>query len=144
MNAISFLKNQHREVESLFKKIEKLGEGEGREKKAVFLEIATKLEHHAKIEEKIFYPAGEEVDEDTTLESYEEHDVVRSLIKKIKKNAPGDDTFMAKVTVLQEIVEHHVEEEEKEYFPKCEKKFGKEKLEELGMELEAAFDKLEG
>jgi len=143
MNAIGYLENQHREVETLFGKIEKLGENRGREKKALFLELARKLDHHAKIEERIFYPEGKEVDEDTTLEAYEEHDVVRSLIRKIKKTGPNDESFLARVTVLKEIVEHHVEEEEEEYFPKCEKAFGEEKLEELGTELEAAFDKLE-
>lgn len=140
MDAINYLKSQHREVESLFEQIEK---GKGRKKKALFLELARKLEHHARIEEKIFYPQGKKVDEDITLEAYEEHDVVRSLIRKIKKTTPRDETFMAKITVLKEMVEHHVEEEEEEYFPKCEKQFGEVKLEKLGQELETAFDRLE-
>lgn len=141
MNAIEFLKSQHREVEALFEKIEEAGDGSPKERKAIFEEIALRLEGHARIEEKIFYPEGREVDEDVTLEAYEEHGVVRDLIKKISKTRPNDETFMAKVTVLKEMVEHHVEEEENEYFPECQKEFGDEKLEELGQELEAAFEK---
>jgi hypothetical protein len=144
MDAISYLKDQHREIEALFEKIEKLPERSGREKKAVFLELATKLDHHAKIEEKHFYPEGREVDEDVTLEAYEEHAVLRSLIRKIKGTHPSDETFMAKVTVLKEVVEHHVEEEEDEYFPKCRRKFGSERLEILGEKLEDTYLKLEG
>lgn len=142
MDAISYLKSQHREVEELFAQIENAENS--KQKKTLFAEVARKLEHHAKIEEKFFYPEGEDVDEDATLEAYEEHEVMRGLIRKIKKTSPGDETFMAKVTVLKEIVEHHVEEEEEEYFPECQKEFGREKLEELGEQLEAAFEKLEG
>lgn len=143
MNAIEFLKRQHREVESLFKRIESLGDKAGREKKQIFDEIYEKLDTHARIEEKIFYPEGREADEDMTLEAYEEHDIVRTLLKKIAKTLPSDETFMAKVTVLKEVVQHHVEEEEEEYFPECEKELGEERLAEIGEELEAATEKAE-
>jgi hemerythrin-like domain-containing protein len=143
MDAITFLESQHREVEELFSRIEKLGDKAGRERKALFNELAMKLDHHAKIEEQIFYPEGEQVDLDTTLESYVEHDLVRSLIRKIKRTSPSHDHFKARVTVLKELVEHHVEEEENEYFPKCRKEFGDLKLAELGSELEKKFERLE-
>lgn len=143
MNAIELLKSQHREVETLFKQLEDLGEGAAAEKKEIFATIALKLSVHAAIEEKIFYPEGEAVDEDTTLEAYEEHDVVKALLSKISKTRPTDKTFMAKVTVLKEVVEHHVEEEENEYFPECEKELGAEKLEALGEKLAAATARLE-
>ncbi len=144
MEATKFLENQHREVEALFEKIEKLGDGGGREKKALFAELAEKIETHAKLEEKLFYPEGEEIDEDTTLEAYEEHDVVRSLIRKIKRTSVSDDSFMAKITVLKELIEHHVEEEEGEYFPKCRNEMGEVKLRELGEKLEMMNEKLMG
>lgn len=141
MNAIEFLKNQHREVETLFKRIESLGDKGGKDKKRIFDEIYEKLDTHARLEEKIFYPEGREADEDMTLEAYEEHDIVRTLLKKIAKTSPSDETFMAKVTVLKEVVQHHVEEEEEEYFPECEKELGEERLEELGQELKEATEK---
>ena len=77
-----------------------------------------------------------------TLEAYEEHDIVKSLIAKIGATDPSDETFMAKCTVLKEVVEHHVEEEEEEFFPKLRKELGKERLMELAEELKAAFDEL--
>ncbi len=143
MDAISFLESQHREVEQLFEQIESLGDGSGREKRMIFSEIANKLENHAKLEEKFFYPEGEEVDEETTFKSYEEHDLVRALIRKIRNTSSSDESFKAKVTILKEVVEHHVEEDEGEYFPECKRAFGEERLEELGQKLEMANEKLE-
>ena len=141
MNAIELLEEQHREVEALFRKIER---AEGREQKTLFAQIAEKLEAHTKIEEKFLYPNGRQADKEMTLEAYEEHNVAKALIAKIKKTKTSDETFMAKVTVLKEVIEHHVEEEEGEYFPKLEKTLGEEKLEELGEKMEVMFDRLTG
>ncbi|RYZ88593.1 MAG: hemerythrin domain-containing protein [Proteobacteria bacterium] len=142
-DAIKFLEAQHREVEDLFKKMEDLSDRAHKSRGVIFEEIAQKLSHHAKIEELIFYPEGKDVDKDLTLEAYEEHDVVKQMIAKIKRTETGDETYMAKVTVLKEVVEHHVKEEEEEYFPKTRKEFGDEHLKELGAKLKAKFDKLE-
>lgn len=109
----------------------------------IFEEIARKLTHHAKIEELIFYPQGKSADKDLTLDAYEEHDVIKHMISKVKKTEPNDETFLAKVTVLKEIVERHVKEEENEYFPKTRKEFGSERLHELGAALKAKFEALE-
>lgn len=142
MDAITLLKNQHREVEELFAQFEALGdEGSSAEKKAILGEISLKLNAHSEIEERIFYPEGRDVDEDLTLESYEEHAVVKDLLKKIGKARSNDPSLKAKVTVLKEMVEHHVEEEEDEYFPECEKSLGQERLEELGEEMETMFER---
>lgn len=142
MNAIEFLTKQHREVESLFAELEKAeGAGSGTKRKALFTEIATKLKGHTAAEEQVLYPAGKEVDEGLMLEAYEEHAVAKKLIQTIERTRVNDETFMAKVTVLKEMIEHHVEEEEEEFFPKLEKAFGEERLEILGAELEAAFEK---
>ena len=138
MNAIELLEGQHREVEALFEKIEKAS---GREKKMIFEEIRRQLELHTKLEEKIFYPAGREVDEDNTLEAYEEHNVVKDLLKKISTLTPSDESYDAKLTVLKEIVEHHVEEEEEEYFPECRKAWGDVRLQELGMKMEQMMER---
>lgn len=140
MNAIELLKKQHREVEELFKRFESAGGGKAA--KTLLEEIALRLSAHAAIEERLFYPEGEEVDEDATLEAFEEHGVVKDLIKKIGKTRANDRTLEAKGIVLKEVVEHHVEEEENEYFPECEKAFGEEKLETLGSEMEVLFEQL--
>lgn len=146
MNAIKFLKSQHREVEALFKKIEATKDRPAtyKDRRALVTEISNKLILHTKIEETILYPKAKKVDDDMTLEAYEEHDCVKSVIKKLAKTRTNDETFMAKVTVLKELVEHHVEEEEETYFPELEKAWSKEQLEELGEQLQMAFEKLEG
>ncbi|MBC7658812.1 MAG: hemerythrin domain-containing protein [Chitinophagaceae bacterium] len=142
-NAITYLESQHREVEALFKQMDELGDRAFKARAQIFEEIARKLTHHAKIEELIFYPEGKSVDKDLTLEAYEEHDVIKQMLAKIKRTEPNDETFMAKITVLKEIVEHHVKEEENEYFPKTKKKFSSEELDELGEKLKTKFEALE-
>ena len=143
MTATALLRKQHREVENLFDHIAKV-EGSKREQRKLFDELVTLFTAHARIEEKLFYPEGRKVDEKLTLEAYEEHDVAHALIRKIKKTRSNDATFQAKIKVLKEIIEHHVEEEETEYFPECEKKLGQERLEELGEKMEKMFVRLTG
>ena len=138
------LKNQHREVEALFDRFKSLGDGGGAERKTIVAEIGKKLEAHAQIEERFFSPEGRDADEDMTLEAYEEHGVMRDLPKKIAKTRINDESLVAKIAVLQEIVEHHVQEEEDEYLPECEALLGQEQLEQLGQEMEAHFQKLVG
>lgn len=112
LDAIALLKQDHRTVEELFARFEKAG-GDGR-KQTLAEEICLELSVHAKIEEEIFYPACEgKVDEDLLKESYVEHDGAKMLIAEIMAGEPSDEFYDAKVTVLQEQIEHHVEEEEK-------------------------------
>lgn len=111
-DAIALLKADHRAVEELFEKFEKAN-GDGR-KQALAEEICLELSVHAQIEEEIFYPACEgKVEEDLLKESYVEHDGAKVLIAEIIKGGPSDEFYDAKVKVLQEEIEHHVEEEEK-------------------------------
>jgi hemerythrin superfamily protein len=112
-DAIALLKSDHRTVEELFKKYEDASGSERKQKLAE--EICLEISVHAEIEEEIFYPACEgKVDEDLLKESYVEHDAAKLLIAEIMADAPkSDDFYDAKVKVLQEEIEHHVEEEEK-------------------------------
>jgi len=111
-DAIALLKADHRAVEELFEKFEKAS-GDGRKQKLAE-EICLELSVHAQIEEEIFYPAcAGKVDEDLLKESYVEHDGAKVLIAEIIKGGPSDEFYDAKVKVLQEEIEHHVEEEEK-------------------------------
>ena len=111
-DAIALLKADHRTVEELFEKFEKAS-GDGR-KQALAEEICLELSVHAQIEEEIFYPACEgKVEEDLLKESYVEHDGAKELIAEIIKGGPSDEYYDSKVKVLQEEIEHHVEEEEK-------------------------------
>jgi len=111
-DAIALLKADHRKVEDLFAKFEKAGAGE--KKREIAEQICLELMVHAQIEEEIFYPACEgAVEEDLLKEAYVEHDGAKVLIAEIVDGGPGDEFYDAKVKVLQEMIEHHVEEEEK-------------------------------
>ena len=112
-DAVALLKEDHRTVEELFAQFEKAS-GEGRKQKLA-RQICLELSVHAKIEEEIFYPACEgKVEEDLIKEAYVEHDGAKVLIAEIEAgDGQSDEYFDAKVKVLQEQIEHHVEEEEK-------------------------------
>jgi hemerythrin superfamily protein len=111
-DAVALLKEDHRTVEDLFARFEKAS-GDGR-KQELATEICTELSIHAQIEEEIFYPACEgKVEEDLLKEAYVEHDGAKVLIAEIMAGEPSDEFYDAKVKVLQEQIEHHVQEEEK-------------------------------
>src|SRR5215210_6483400 len=111
-DAIALLKQDHRTVEELFAQFEKAS-GDARKQKLA-TQICLELSVHAKIEEEIFYPACEgKIDEDLLKEAYVEHDGAKVLIAEIEAGGPSDEFYDAKVKVLQEQIEHHVEEEEK-------------------------------
>jgi len=111
-DAVALLKADHRTVEELFAQFEKAS-GEGRKQKLA-TEICTELTIHAQIEEEIFYPACEgKVEEELLKEAFVEHDGAKVLIAEIIAGEPSDEFYDAKVKVLQEQIEHHVEEEEK-------------------------------
>jgi iron-sulfur cluster repair protein YtfE (RIC family) len=104
-------------------------------------QITERLQTHMMIEEAIFYPAVQEVansgkNEELVPEAYEEHHVVKLVLDELPDVDPEDERFKAKMTVLSELVDHHVQEEEKELF-KVAEKLGKDRLEELGAEMEA-------
>jgi len=141
MNAITVLKNDHKKVEQLFKRFEKLGDGAEKTKRKLVDEMIVELSVHASIEEMVFYPrTRQEVQaaEDEVLESLEEHHIVKWTLSELQDMKPSDERFDAKVTVLIESVRHHVKEEETELFPEVSRKLGRKELNELGDELEAA------
>ena len=140
MNAIDLLKQQHREVERLFKKIEKAGP---EEKEKLFDELADALAVHAAIEEQHFYPATKDArTEELLQEAVEEHLSVKRIVADLLEMEPDDAQFDAKIKVLQEQVEHHVEDEEKELFPKVQKLHSKDELEDLGVLMEQTAEEL--
>jgi hemerythrin-like domain-containing protein len=139
MKATELLKKQHDEVARLFEAIESATDAN--DKKAFFLELASNLVGHDGIERQIFYPACEEVMglNDDLGEALVEHGVIEFSLYQANE-ALGKDDFDFKVKVLKELVEHHVEEEEKEFFPKAEKALGADSLELLTEELQEAFE----
>ena len=120
-DALALLKEDHREVEKLFKDYES-AKGEGRKEKLA-RQICLELTIHTKIEEEIFYPAcKDKVEEDLLKEAYVEHDAAKLLMAEIEAGSgQSDDYFDAKVQVLGEEIDHHVKEEEDELFPEVRK-----------------------
>ncbi|HEV7385354.1 MAG TPA: hemerythrin domain-containing protein [Phenylobacterium sp.] len=120
-DAIALLKADHRAVEKLFAQFEKARDTD--RKKALADKICLELKIHTQIEEEIFYPTSREFleDDDIVDEAVVEHAAAKELIAEIETMQPGEELYDAKVTVLQEQIEHHVEEEETEYFPKLKK-----------------------
>lgn len=113
-DAIKLLVEDHRTVEDLFEKFEKAS-GDGRKEKLA-RRICTELKVHAAIEEEIFYPALRgKISDDDLDEAYVEHDGAKVLINDIEAGGPYDEFYDAKVKVLQEQIEHHVKEEEKQH-----------------------------
>jgi hemerythrin superfamily protein len=110
-DAITLLREDHDKVEKLFKDYEEAS-GDGRKEK-IARQICRELTVHAMIEEEIFYPAIKgKVDDELLEESFVEHDAAKLLIAEIESGGPDEDFYDAKVKVLKEEIEHHVEEEE--------------------------------
>jgi len=135
MNATDLLKDHHDRVREMFDRFRDLGPEERREKQGLFNRIADALEIHAELEERIFYPAVRSVkSEDAmeiTLEAFEEHKIVETLLRQIRSLSRGDPRKDAKMKVLMESVENHIEEEEDEIFAEA-NDLGDDRLEELG------------
>lgn len=138
MNALDILKEDHQKVKGLFQETTRTSEQ--KQRRDLFDKIDTELEIHAHIEERIFYPALEEHEElkDMVAEALEEHQQVKVLLEEIEEAGPESHEFGAKLQELMEMVEHHVEEEEGEMFPKVREVFDEEELEELGNQLKSA------
>ena len=138
MNALEVLKQDHQKVKGLFQEAR---QGTDRNKrKELFDKIDTQLEIHTHIEETIFYPAIEEHEEfkEMVAEALEEHQEAKMLLDELEELGADNHDFSSKLQQLMEAVEHHVEEEEGEMFPKIREVFDEDELEQLGQELESA------
>jgi hemerythrin-like domain-containing protein len=134
--ALRLLQQQHREVMKLFKEAESAKDTDSRREACE--QIIQKLQMHTELEEKIFYPAlaerGPAKAKEMVNEAYEEHHVVDLVLQELPDVDYDDERCHAKITVLKELVQHHVEEEEQELF-KLAEKLGKEQLQQLGEEM---------
>lgn len=136
-DALALLVAQHRDVKAMFTMYQQLvdEEADAERRGALAREICTALTIHATIEEEIFYPAARTAldDDDLLDEATVEHASAKSLIAQIEGMQPDDGLFDAKVKVLGEYIDHHVQEEEGEMFKKA-KRAGMD-LDRLGAEL---------
>jgi hypothetical protein len=143
MDAFELLKADHKKVAELFDLLETAS---GKRKLDVFRRIQSELELHTHLEESIFYPALEKPEEthDLTLEAYEEHNVVKTLLVELSGAKSATDEWQAKAKVLRENVEHHVDEEENELFDKADDALSDEEIELLGERMAAEKARKQG
>ena len=144
MNVYDLLKEDHKKVAAIFENLEPTTERALKTREELFAKLNSELEVHAAVEEQIFYPVLKEAAEtrDVTFEAFEEHRVVKELLKELSTTPKDSEEWTAKLTVLKENVEHHVEEEEGEMFKKARKVLTDKQAEEIGARMEAAKKKL--
>lgn len=146
MNAFQLLKEDHKKVSGIFEQIEGTTERATKTREELFGKLKQELDIHTKIEESIFYPAIKQAAEtrDIVLEGLEEHHVVKVLLKELESMPVDTEQWTAKVKVLKENVEHHVEEEEGEMFPKAKDVLEEEQINQLGTKMEEMKTQLQG
>jgi hemerythrin-like domain-containing protein len=134
-DAIVLLRDDHQEIRKLFRRFKATGERAHKSKGELMDQILEALTVHTYIENEVMYPEtrrlAPELEEDV-LESYEEHHVADLLCMELAAMSPEDERFTAKATVLMENVEHHMDEEEQDWFPQVRKALGRKQLQELG------------
>jgi len=143
-DAIVLLKNDHKDIRKLFRDFQKAGDRAFVEKGKLVKRMIELLTVHTYIENEVMYPRVRELLpelEDDVLESYEEHHVADVLVVELSAMKPQDERFTAKTTVLIENVDHHIEEEEKDWFPKVREGLGRKVLQDLGADMLAAKKK---
>ena len=142
MNAIDLLEGDHKRVKALLTELSDSTERGVKKRTELLAKLEREITLHTQLEEEILYPAfksegGKEQDV-MYYEAKEEHRTVDSLVlPDLKQTDPGTLEFSGRVKVVKELLEHHIEEEEKEMFPQARKLLGKAKLEELGAQMEA-------
>jgi iron-sulfur cluster repair protein YtfE (RIC family) len=143
-DAIVLLKDEHREIRKTFRAFEKAGDNAHATKGRLVDKMIELLTVHTYIENEVMYPRVRDLLpdlEDDILESYEEHHVADVLVLELSTMKPEDERFTAKTTVLIENVEHHMQEEEQEWFPQVRDGLGRKQLQELGEEMVRARQK---
>jgi hemerythrin-like domain-containing protein len=138
MNAFQLLKEDHQKVNGIFQQLEPTTERAEKTRTELFAKLSEELDVHARVEETIFYPAIKQAAEtrEIVLEGFEEHHVVKLLLKELEAVPVDTEQWTAKLKVLQENVEHHVEEEEGEMFQKARQVLSEEEINRLGAQME--------
>ncbi|WP_277758147.1 hemerythrin domain-containing protein [Pseudomonas sp. A34-9] len=142
MNAIDLLKADHAKVKDILSQLSESTERALKKRVELLGKLEMEISIHTRLEEEILYPAfkaaGSKEQDIMYFEAKEEHRTVDSLVlPDLKLTDPGTPEFSGRVKVVKELLEHHIEEEETEMFPQAKKLLGKEKLEELGAQMEA-------
>jgi hemerythrin-like domain-containing protein len=138
------LKDDHKQIRKVFRDFQAAGEEAHVRKGKLVDTMIELLTQHTYIENEVMYPRVRALLpdlEDDVLESYEEHHVADVLVMELSGMKPTDERFDAKTTVLIENVQHHMDEEEQDWFPKVREGLGRKQLQEIGAEMVAAKKK---
>ncbi|WP_159843792.1 hemerythrin domain-containing protein [Nocardia sp. CY41] len=138
-DAIVLLRDDHKAIRKLFRQFEKAGDDAVDTKGDVVKKIIEALTVHTYLENECMYPEVRKLVpdlEEDILESYEEHHVADVLVTELATMKPDDEHFTAKTTVLIENVDHHIDEEENEWFPKVREQLGRKQLQEIGARMQ--------
>ena len=134
MDIYTKLKEDHDKMKKIMDKIAKTSTGSTATRKKLFMQLKNELFAHAKVEEAVFYTSIQSRKnlKEEVLEAYNEHRMIAMLLDELDTIPKGNDQWLAKFHFLKELVEHHVEDEENEVFPKAEEILSDKKAEELG------------
>ncbi len=141
MNAIDLLKADHERVKAILTQLSESTERAVKKRTDLLAKLEMEISIHTRLEEEILYPAfkqaGGKDEAEMYYEAKEEHRTVDSLVlPDLKATDPTQPEFAGRVKVVKELLEHHIEEEEKEMFPHAKKLLGKAKLDALGADME--------
>jgi len=134
VDAFALLKEDHDRVKKMLNEGEATTERGVKTRTELFAQLKTALTAHEAMEEEVLYPALKENPKarEIALEGFEEHHVVDTILAELEQTDPADEEWGAKFTVAKENLEHHIEEEETEMFPKAREVFSREELDEMG------------
>jgi hemerythrin-like domain-containing protein len=137
-DAIVILKEDHKKVRSLFAQFQNASENAHVARGRLVEQMIEELTVHTYLENEVMYPEVRRLVPDLeqdVLESYEEHHVADVLCTELATMQPTDERFVAKTTVLIENVSHHMDEEEKDWFPQVRSALGRKQLAEIGIRM---------
>ncbi|MGH9457346.1 MAG: hemerythrin domain-containing protein [Thermoanaerobaculia bacterium] len=134
MNPIEMLKNDHKNVKAMLDEMEKR---DADQRKELLADLERDLEIHTQLEEEIVYPAFRDastrvIERRLYFEATEEHHVVDMVLPELKMVSADNERFAARVKVVRELLDHHIEEEENEMLPKMYEMLGEARLQEMG------------
>jgi iron-sulfur cluster repair protein YtfE (RIC family) len=141
LNALELIKSDHERIKKMF--AQALDADEPAARSELLQRIRAELMAHERMEEDIFYPAlrsASEKAKDIVLEGYEEHHVIDLILDEMFEVPEDTEQWHAKLKVLHENLEHHIEEEEEEMFSRAKKAMSRETLEELGQKMQQSKD----
>jgi iron-sulfur cluster repair protein YtfE (RIC family) len=144
VDALQLLKADHDRVKKMLNDLDETTERAEKTRTELFAKLNEELTIHAKIEESIFYPAIKQEAEtrEIVLEGFEEHHVIKMLLKELDSMPVDTEQWAAKLKVLKENVEHHVEEEEQEMFQKSREVLSEDEINQLGARMEEMKEQL--